>query len=187
MTERVVIIDTPAPLGHVSVLSSDPDRAHAEWLLRMADVRARYHGTAPPFDLDDLLQRDQTERMTFAAERLRAGRMLPLDADADWLARAHHTGMILYEAFLNYAPDPAMARDLPVGLIRASHQASGDLDEMETRWRDDPTMGWSQFIDGPIDVVTIEGDHVSILAGEQAGTVAQTIKAMLVGVPAAAQ
>ncbi len=187
VTERVVIIDTPAPLGHVSVLSSDPDDAHAEWLLRMADVRARYHRSTTPFDLNDLLQRDRTERIRFATQRLHDSGMLPQDADAAWLERAHHTGMTLYEAFLNYAPDPAAARDLPLGLIRASNQASGDLEEVEERWRDDPTMGWSQFIDGPIDIVTVEGDHVSILAGKQADAVARAIKAMLERVPAAAQ
>src|SRR3546814_570416 len=32
--ERVVIIDAPAPLERTSVLESDPDRAHAQWLAR---------------------------------------------------------------------------------------------------------------------------------------------------------
>src|SRR3546814_9517047 len=48
--ERVVIIDAPAPLERTSVLESDPDRAHAQWLARMADVRARFQGLDPVLD-----------------------------------------------------------------------------------------------------------------------------------------
>ncbi len=184
---QVIIIDTPAPLDHKSILSDDENRAHAEWLLRMADVRARYHGTDVPFDLDDLLGRDQAGRLSFAAERLQGSGLLPQDADTGWLTRAHATGLTLYRAFLDYAPDRSVARDVAVLLIKASHQADGDLDDVDVRWRDDPTLGWSQFIDAAIDITIVEGDHVSILAGDKAAAVAQAIAASIVGTHAAAQ
>lgn len=55
--ERVVIIDTPAPLERTSILGPDPDRAHALWLVRMADVRARFQGVEPVLVLEEVLAR----------------------------------------------------------------------------------------------------------------------------------
>lgn len=177
--DRLVLIDTPAPLGHASVVSSDRNRAHAEWLMRIANVRARYHDAPMPFSLDDLLRYDRSERVAYAVKRLQADALLPLDADVGWLTRAHRTVTTLYDAFLSYAPARDVARDLPIGLIRASQHTADDLDTVDARWLDEPTIGWSVFVDRPVDVIVVDGDHVSIMTGQRVAAVAQAITGLL--------
>ncbi len=177
--ERLVILDTPAPLGGTSILSDDSDRAHAEWLLRMVDVRARHHGVALPLSLEELLARKTDDRLAFAGERMRAAGLIPAEADAPWLARAHHTGMVLYRAFLDYRPTANVARDLPLSLVRASIVRQGDLGDSEMRLVSEPAMGWARFVDGGIPVQTVAGDHVSILAGLAVSDVAMAIDRLL--------
>lgn len=177
--ERVVIIDTPAPLERHSILSTDPEVAEAEWLVRMADVRARFHGIDVAFALDDLMDRDRACRLAFAVDRLRAAELLPADADIGWMERAHRTGLTNYQAFLNYAPDRNSARSVPLGVIRASTQIGDDLGELAGKWRDDPTLGWSEFADGPIATRSVEGDHITILTGAGVAEVARAIAAMI--------
>jgi thioesterase domain-containing protein len=177
--ERLVIIDTPAPVGSSSILSDDPDRAHAEWLLRMTDVRARYHDVAMPFSLADLLALGRSDRLSFASKRMQAAGLIPAEADDHSLERAHHTGIVLYRAFLDYRPTTDVARDLPLSLVRASTVRQGDLGDSEIRSMSEPSMGWSRFVDGDILVETVEGDHVSILAGNTVSAVAEAIDRLL--------
>lgn len=177
--ERLVIIDTPAPVGGTSILSGDPDRAHAEWLLRMVDVRARHHGVALPLSLEELLRRGTHDRLAFASERMRGAGLIPAEADTSWLERAHRTGMVLYRAFLDYRPSPDAARDLPLSLVRASIVRQGDLAESEMRLVSEPAMGWARFVDGGIAVRTVDGDHVSILVEPAVSAVATAIDQLL--------
>lgn len=177
--ERLVIIDTPAPVGASSILSDDTDRAHAEWLVRMVDARARHHGVAMSISLADLLSRGVNDRLAFATERMRAACLIPAEADSLWLKRAHHTGMVLYRAFLDYRPTADVARDLHLSLVRASTVRQGDLGDSEIRALSEPAMGWSRFVDGDIPVQTVEGDHVSILAEEAVSAVAAAIDRLL--------
>jgi amino acid adenylation domain-containing protein len=177
--ERLVIIDTPAPVGSSSILPDDPDRAHAEWLVRMADVRARYHGVAMPFSLADLLALGGRDRLAFARERMQAAGLIPAEEDAFALERAQRTGMVLYRAFLNYRPTATVARDMPLSVVRASTVRHGDLGDLDIRLVSEPTMGWSRLVDGDIPVETVEGDHVSMLAGKAVSTVAAAIDRVL--------
>ncbi|HEX2520063.1 MAG TPA: thioesterase domain-containing protein, partial [Castellaniella sp.] len=73
--QHIVIIDTPAPLERTSILEADPDRAHAQWLVRMADVRARFQGLEPVLTQDELLALPIAERFALAIERLHAARL----------------------------------------------------------------------------------------------------------------
>src|SRR3546814_18656512 len=91
--ERVVIIDAPAPLERTSVLESDPDRAHAQWLARMADVRARFQGLDPVLTQDELLALPAAERFDLALERLHAARLVPSAATPQWLAPPHRPSL----------------------------------------------------------------------------------------------
>jgi thioesterase domain-containing protein len=125
-----------------------------------------------------------SDRLAFAAERMRAAGLIPAEADAPWLERAHRTGMMLYRAFLEYRPAADVARDLRLSLIRASTVRQGDLGNSEISLASEPAMGWTRFVDGDIPVQTIDGDHVSILAGEAVAAVATAIDRLL-GAPAA--
>jgi thioesterase domain-containing protein len=185
--ERLVIIDTPAPVGSASILSDEPERAHAEWLVRMVDVRARHHGVAMPLSLEALLEQGADDRLAFASERMRVAGLIPAEADTLWLARAHRTGLVLYRAFLDYRPTADVARDLRLSLVRASTVRQGDLGDADIRAVSEPAMGWRRFVDGDIPVETVEGDHVSILAGDAVSAVAAAIDRLLAGPAVTAQ
>jgi thioesterase domain-containing protein len=173
--QSVIIIDTPAPLERSSILPSDPDRAHAEWLVRMGDVRARFQGVAPVLPLDALLKLSVGERFDFALKRLHEARLLPPAADVGWLERAHKTSLVQYAAYLAYEPDPLADRALRLALIRASAPRQSDLGELENIQLEVPDQGWQTFTDTPVAVVRVAGDHVSILNAENAQSVAEAI------------
>lgn len=177
--DRLVIIDTPAPLGSHSILPRDPDRAEAEWLLRMAGVRARHHGTALRLGIDDLLPLDTEARFEFATARMLDAGLIAPESDAAWLGRSYRASRALYDAFLAYAPTPGAPRDLPLYLVRASSLCGGDLSETDRAIVSAPDMGWSRLVDGIRGVRTIQGDHVSMLSGTAAAQTAAAIAGFL--------
>jgi thioesterase domain-containing protein len=173
--ERLVIIDTPAPLGSHSILPHDPDRAEAEWLVRMAGVRARHHGTVLCLTIDDLLPLDTEARFVLATARMLDAGLIAPESDAAWLGRSYRASRALYDAFLSYAPAPSAPRDLPIGLVRASSVSHGDLNEADLHTVSVPDMGWSRLVDGMLGVRMIHGDHVSMLSGTAAAQTAAAI------------
>ncbi|MDQ0505117.1 non-ribosomal peptide synthetase [Xanthobacter agilis] len=177
--ERLVIIDTPAPLGSRSVLPDDPDQAQAEWLVRMAGVRARHHGVGENLTVADLLPLGADARFTLACQRMQDAGLVAPDGDAAWLRRAYGASRALYDAFLNYRPGPDLARDLPLCLVRASTVRQGDLSAKDMRIVSEPDMGWSRLVAGTIGVRTISGDHVSMLSGPAAAATAGAIAQFL--------
>ncbi|TCK23533.1 amino acid adenylation domain-containing protein [Ancylobacter aquaticus] len=177
--ERLVIIDTPAPLGSHSVLPPDPERAQAQWLLRMADVRARHHGAPLDLGVDDLLPLDEEARFALARTRMREAGLIAPEADIAWLRRAYGASRALYEAFLAYAPASSAPRDLPLCLVRAASLHQGDLSEADRAILTMPDMGWSRLNDRLLGVERVTGDHVSMLSGEGATRTAAAIAAFL--------
>ncbi len=175
----LVIIDTPAPLGNHSVLPQDPDRAEAEWLVRMAGVRARHHGTEMRLGVDDLLPLDAEARFDFARARMLDAGLIAPEADSAWLGRAYHASRALYDAFLAYAPAAGAPRNLPFCLVRGSLVRHGDLSEADLHTVSAPDMGWSRLVDDILGVRTIHGDHVSMLSGEAAVQTAAAIAGFL--------
>ncbi len=177
--ERLVIIDTPAPLGSRSVLPDDPARAEAQWLLRMADVRARHHQAPLALGMDELLALNDDARFALARERMREAGLIPPEADAAWLRRAYRASRALYDAFLTYAPAESAPRDLPLCLVRAATVNEGDLSEADGAVLAAPDMGWSRLNDRLLGVRTVAGDHISMLSGAAAVQTAAAIAAFL--------
>lgn len=172
---RTIIIDTPAPLERRSILSSDEDRASAEWLARMIAVRARHHACPVPLTLETLQDLPAEQRFELAIERLRHSGLVSEEADAAWLKRAHATGLAQYRAYLAYTPEAADHRSLDLALIRAASPRREDLEEAQARQLQSPFLGWEHFVDTPIEVAAIEGDHISIMFGDAAATLAEAI------------
>ncbi|TCT02536.1 non-ribosomal peptide synthetase [Paralcaligenes ureilyticus] len=177
--QHVVIIDTPAPLERTSVLEADPDRAHAQWLVRMADVRARFQGLEPVLTQDELLALPIAERFALAIERLHAARLLPPAATPQWLERAHRTSLVQYGAYLSYSPAPSPGQKLPLAIIRAAAPRQSDLGDLENRQLAIPDMGWQLFTEASIPVLHVTGDHVTMLGPDTAPNVAAAIASLL--------
>lgn len=176
---RVVIIDTPAPLQRESVLDPDPDRAHAQWLARMADVRARFQGLEPVVTQEELLALPAAARFALALERMHAARLVPPAATPQWLERAHRTSLVQYGAYLAYTPPADAAGNLALSLIRADAPKASDLGELENRQLAIPDMGWRAFTGRPVDVLRVSGDHVTMLGPDTAPDVARAIGTLL--------
>lgn len=183
--ERLVIIDTPAPLGSRSVLPEDPERAQAQWLLRMAQVRARHHETPLTLSLEELLARTGEARFALTCARMRQAGLIAQEADTAWLRRAYRASRALYDAFLAYAPPENAPRDLKLCLVRAAHPAGGDLSEADRAVLAAPDMGWSRLNDLVLGVHEVPGDHVSMLSGAAAAQTAGAIASFLDMSPAA--
>src|SRR5690606_25826268 len=179
MPERVVILDTPAPSPRASILNADPDRAQAEWLLRMVDVRARFQGRQTPLELNELLALPAGRRFDLALARSHAAGLLPPAATASWLRRAHHCSLVQYEAYLAYLPVSSSCRDLPLAVVRAAQPRASDLGDDENAQLALPAMGWQAYTDIAIAVRHVDGDHVSMLGQDTAAHVAQAIDGLL--------
>lgn len=179
MPERVLILDTPAPLPRVSILNADPDHAQAEWLLRMVDVRARFQGRQTPLELGELLALPAEQRFDLALARSHAAGLVPSAATASWLRRAHHCSLVQYEAYLAYQPVSSSCRDLPLAIVRAAQPLASDLGDQENAQLALPAMGWQDYTDMVIAVHYVDGDHVSMLGQDTAGQVAQAISHLL--------
>lgn len=175
----VVLIDTPAPLAHTSILHTDPDCAQAQWLERMADVRARFQGVAPVLTQAELLTIPAADRFEFATQRLHSARLLPPAADARWLERAHHTSLAQYEAYLTYLPEARPDPSLFLAVIRACAPRSSDLGEHENQLLTIPDMGWQAFASAPVEIRHVGGDHVTMLSSAGADQVAHAITRVL--------
>ncbi|MEM8852099.1 MAG: condensation domain-containing protein, partial [Pseudomonadota bacterium] len=176
--EAVVIIDTPAPLERHSILNSDPNAAQAQWLMRMIDVRARFHGVDVALDEDTLLDLPEEKRFARALAALHESRLIPPGVDEGWLRRAHHTSLVQYNAYLRYTPDH-LPCDLTIHLIRAANPRHGDLGDSEVRQLGVPHLGWQSLTEVPVHVVEVPGDHVSILAPDHVPAVAAAIAGIL--------
>lgn len=179
MPERIVILDTPAPSPRASILNADPDRAQAEWLLRMVDVRARFQGRQTPLELNELLALPAERRFDLALARSHAAGLLPPAATASWLRRAHHCSLVQYEAYLAYLPVSSSCRDLPLAIVRAAQPRASDLGDDENAQLALPAMGWQAYTDIAIVVRHVDGDHVSMLGQDTAAQVAQAIEGLL--------
>ncbi len=177
--QRVIIIDAPAPLERTSILETDPDRAHAQWLVRMADVRARFQDVEPVLTQNELLALPKAERFALATKRLHGARLLPPAATPRWLERAHHTSLVQYGAYLAYSPAPSPGQKLPLAIIRATTPRHSDLSDIENRQLAIPDMGWQLFTDAAIPVLHITGDHVTMLGPVTASNVAAAIASLL--------
>ncbi|AEC21905.1 amino acid adenylation [Pusillimonas sp. T7-7] len=176
--ERVVLIDTPAPLERTSILDPDPERAQAQWLARMADVRARFQGIEPVLTQEELLTVPASSRFEFAAQRLHGAKLLPPAADAHWLERALDTGMAQYEAYLAYRPAANADTALCLALIRASAPRDSDLGKHENQLLALPDMGWQTYSTS-VEIRHVAGDHVTMLSGASVGKVANAIADVL--------
>lgn len=177
--ERLIIIDTPAPLGSRSVLPEDPEQAQAQWLLRMAQVRARHHQAPLTLSLAELLAQTDDARFALAGARMRQAGLIAPEADAAWLRRAYRASRALYDAFLAYAPPENAPRDFKLGLVRAGHPAVDDLSEADRAVLATPDMGWSRLNDRVLGVHEVPGDHVSMLSGAAAVQTAGAIASFL--------
>ncbi|NYT45497.1 amino acid adenylation domain-containing protein [Alcaligenaceae bacterium] len=177
--ERVIILDTPAPLQRASILSEDAAQADAQWLLRMVDVRARFQDVDTPITLDELVAAPAAQRFELALARSHAAGLIPPAATVEWLKRVHHCSLVQYAAYLAYQPQPGVSRDLPLAVIRAAHPRAGDLSDAEAQQLAMSAMGWQAYTDAEIPVCEVPGDHVSMLGPDIAQQVAAAISDLL--------
>jgi surfactin family lipopeptide synthetase C len=140
--------------------------------------------------------RDDAELMSIIAREMGVGvpsdelRTLPAEQQLQRVAAAlHHAGLVdgndalswtrreldIFKSRIRVVCDYYPARlPTPLVLFRASEIAAEDV-ELFARFADDPTLGWSQLSDQPVDVHYVPGDHAGICREPHVGELARLL------------
>ncbi|MEU7261463.1 amino acid adenylation domain-containing protein [Streptomyces rimosus] len=115
------------------------------------------------------------EKFDFIARVAAEEGVVPAGSSGAVIRRLFRLYQANWRATLNYRPE---AGDLGLTLVRAAeplpkvlaamHSAAGSRHE-------DPTNGWSDMTDGPLEVVSVPGDHLTIMEEPYVQHVAKTV------------
>jgi thioesterase domain-containing protein len=174
----LAIIDTPAPVGVQSILdgNDDDDAQDAVWLWRMVRVRERFHGVTLGVAPEQLAALDPAARRRLVLDRMRDSGVLPDDADGDLLDRMVAVSRSQYQAYLDYRPG---LYDGPITLLRAAEVGTEEAAADTALAFADPAMNWGGLTPFPVTVVSVPGDHVTVMTGENVQTLASTLRGLL--------
>jgi thioesterase domain-containing protein len=154
-----VLDGTPGPWPPGSAKAED-EEDDAFWLMEIADYVQRLWGVDLGLSYDQLAALDPEAR---TARFLASLKDTPLGAAAspDPLRRLLRVFKTNVRAFRRYRPRPYPGR---ITLFRPDEAAS------------DPTLGWGALTPRPVEIETLPGDHVGILAEPHVRTLAEKLR-----------
>lgn len=178
----LAILDTPAPVTPPDSIAEPATEPIADgdgdddvaWLLRMTRVRERFFGVDLALSAADLQGLDAEARLRLVLERQRAAGLLPRAADLELLRRLVAVSQAQYRAYLRYRPAGPWAG--PITLLRSAALGAEGGESGFRRAFDDPAMLWGALSDRPVAVHRVPGDHVTMMAQPQAGTLAAALR-----------
>ena len=164
---RVLLFDSSAP----SDVSDRPEANWDEtrWLVGLAEGFALMFEKKTALDYEALLPLHAEERMLRLKEELVRLELLAPSADLKqvrgWLD--------VYKSNLltSYQPGPAIA--VPITLFRAAELLSKNKKTMQDH--QEPTLGWEPFVRDSVEVITVPGNHVSMMVRPYVETLAARI------------
>jgi amino acid adenylation domain-containing protein len=166
---HLVILDTPAPTmaGSAGRIPDDLDL-----LIEIVELFERYDGRPPSIARDELATLPSPARAKAARDALvRADVLGGAVASLDFAAivavvRAHQAARGAYRP-QRYARG--------VTIIRAANPTKEDIAGVDPALLADPAFGWRRLISGPVHVLTVPGDHVSLIVPPAADAVAAAL------------
>jgi thioesterase domain-containing protein len=156
--ELLALIDCAAP-----AVGSWPPLSDLELLAGFASDLARLAGLETP--AGGLAGATVEEALADLVGRGQAAGVLPLGFDAGMLGRLFDLFRVNYRALAAYRPSVS-----PVGLT---------LFRASARMESDPALGWNNLAAGGVEVQHIPGDHYSILRGEGAAVLAESVRRLI--------
>ncbi|HEU4328582.1 MAG TPA: amino acid adenylation domain-containing protein [Roseiflexaceae bacterium] len=121
--------------------------------------------------LDELRPLDTEAQLQLALDRLKAVGFFPPEAGIKpmrGLLTIHHASEQIGWRYFSQARPLAQ----PLTLFVAETLTAADVRSAARELADDPTLGWSALIEGPITCCRVPGDHISMLARPHVETLA---------------
>lgn len=173
--ERVVIVDTPAPISQVKTQDIDTDEAL--YLFKVARLIERWADKPLGISYEDLQPLSVDHQMAYLGERLQGIDILPPEA-----SRSQVLGLVqVFKAStrncMHYRPQERYDGNLT--LLRAKEIHVEDTGIQINLVADDDTWGWNQLVKGEVDVRIVPGDHITMMTEPHVHTLALELSAAI--------
>jgi amino acid adenylation domain-containing protein len=145
----LALLDSPAPLPRNK--STDVyDYDNAKFLVNLATDMAHSAGKNLPMSYDHLWQLEPDEQLNYVLEQAQMANLMPPDVGLQQLRRLLQVFKSNVQAMLSYVPQVYPNRML---LFKASD--SSELNH--------PTLGWDELSSEALEIITVPGDHYTML------------------------
>ena len=167
---RLILLDTTAP----APLPELPDWDEARWLVALAGAFGAVAGQQSTLVAEELRRLAPEEQMIRFKAELERLQLLPPEADLKqargWIKvfkcnqlTAYNPGPGIPVAITLFRTEELLAPAPYLGQQAAPHQ-------------DDPTLGWAQFAEGPVEVIAIPGNHLTMMGRPHVETLALRLR-----------
>ena len=159
----LVLLDTWAPAGRT-------EPAQADLIVRFLADLSGLSGKTLRVNGDHLQKLDGPAQLHYALDQAIQSEILPADADLSQIADLFALFAANATAFYAYAPE-VVELGGRIAFFRAADGKDPSLDG--------PALGWDGIAIDPIEVRPVPGDHYSMLANANAGTLARELNLYL--------
>jgi amino acid adenylation domain-containing protein len=155
---RLMIFDTSAPIPRPEPSEATWD--DAQWLIELSEAIGASIGQASELDYDSLLLLDPEEQLIRFQDELKRLDFpvgSALNQVRGWLQ------VFKSNSLIHYVPQDVIP--MPITLFQAEEAPSidGERDKQEALRREEPTWGWNQFANGPVEVISVPGNHMTMM------------------------
>jgi amino acid adenylation domain-containing protein len=166
----LAILDTAAPSERDT--SALAVRNDTQWLVAVADMLQHLFGKTVGLNLESLEGLDWPGRLDRFAQSLIDAKIISADAD-----RSEVRGLVdVYksQAQMRYRPQAPYPL-LDVVLLRAAEPLADFVDGIPESMKKDETWGWGDYAQGAVQVETIPGDHLTMMARPHCNALAERL------------
>src|SRR5262249_40083559 len=135
-------------------------------LSELVDFVNQFYQAGIELSYDALQSLDSEGRLRLTLDRLQQAAFLPVDFSEDYARRFLNLSRAHLRAIAGYQP---MVSDVSLVLFRAADSQDTGHDPATPR-----DLGWHRLV-GDLTVETVPGNHVTMLAGEQAHRLARLL------------
>lgn len=169
------LVDTWAPLSWLVSLEIN-DSMLAVLVAKELSIRS-----GKPFNLsyDKLLQLEPEQLLSYFLEEAKQSQVIPANGELTQIQHLLHRYRSNLLTVLDYIPQSYTGT---INLLRAEEviaQEFGSLFNLLSAVYQNPTLGWDEYTQTPIQVHTIPGDHYTMLAKPQVQILAEHLNSFL--------
>lgn len=169
---RLFILDTPAPVFAATPMrdAGDDDAAVMVTIARLAE---RLFGHSLGVTQAELQALDWEAQLHYLNERLQVAKVLPHGGGIHQVR-----GLVqVFRAVSQIQYLPQEVQPTPITLLRASE--FNPEDGINEALSQDLSWGWNRFAAGPVEVYTVPGDHITMMAEPHVRRLAERLGACL--------
>ena len=172
--ELLVLIDTPAP--HFFQPTGE-DWDEAQWLTQVAQIVDHLYGVALGVSREELAALPPADQLDLLKRRMIVADVLPAGTGVEFLRG--FVGVYKANLRVRYAPPP-LAGQTQVLLLRSAEEQPAQLvSDQFAAMRDTPELGWRGYVECPLAVEEVPGDHLTMMRPPHVAALAASVKRYL--------